>query len=226
MKSVYLCIVSKTIKDSNIMATPQEISKVFNIRQLSRYKILRAVEAGDLALIRVKDEPSVYNNYSRAIHTYLIKLNGIISKEQEHNDVYKFDVYDDGCVRSNWTLEKWQMLSIVPISITDEIYQRTKDKVEKQIACEKKHAEERAEQRRRDEEQMRIFKENLRKQEEADRLARIQVEEERRAEPMMITVGMYEDLMKQLSDLQETVSNLEGSVRGLQYRCYGPGMDE
>ena len=202
------------------MATPQEISKVFNIRQLSCYKILRAVEAGDLALIRVKDEPSVYNNYSRAIHTYLIKLNGIISKEQEHNDVYKFDVYDDGCVRSNWALEKWQMLSIEPILISDEVYQRTKDKVEKQIAREKKLTE------GRDEEQMRIFKENLRKQEEADRLARIQAEEERRAEPMMITVGMYEDLMKQLSDLQETVSDLEGSVRGLQYRCYGPGMDE
>ena len=208
------------------MVTPQEIIKVFNIRQLSRYKIIRAAEVGDLVLIRVKDEPSVYNNYSRAIHTYLIKLNGIISKEQGHNDVYKFDVYDDGCVRSNWTLEKWQMLSIVPISITDEIYQKTKDKLDKQIAYEKKHAEERAEQRRRDEEQMRIFKENLRKQEEADRLARIQAEEERRAEPMMITVGIYEDLMKQLSDLQETVSNLEGSVRGLQYRCYGPGMDE
>ena len=73
---------------------------------------------------------------------------------------------------------------------------------------------------------MRIFKENLRKQEEAGCLARIQTEEERRAEPMMITVAMWEDLMKQLSDLQETVSNLEGSVRGLQYRCYGPGMDE
>ena len=208
------------------MATPQEISKVFNIRQLNRYKILRAVEAGDFALIRVKDEPSVYNNYSRAIHTYLIELKDIVVKEQEHNDVYKFDVYDEGCVRSNWTLEKWQMLSIVPIVITDEIYQKTKDKLDKQIAREKKHAEERAEQQRREEEQMCIFKENLHKQKEADRLARIQTEEERRAEPMMITVDMWEDLMKQLSDLQETVSNLEGSVRGLQYRCYGPGMDE
>ena len=208
------------------MVTPLEISKVFNTRQLSHYKILRAVEAGDLALIRVKDEPSVYNNYSRAIHTYLIKLNGIVSKEQEHNDVYKFDVYDDGCVRSNWTLEKWQMLSIDPISITDEIYQKAKDKLDKQIAREKKYAEERAEQQRREEEQMHIFKENLRKQKEADSLARIQAEEERRAEPMMITVGIWEDLMKQLSDLQETVSDLEGSVRGLQYRCYGPGMDE
>ena len=208
------------------MATPQEISKVFNTRQLSRYKIIRAAKVGDLALIRVKDEPSVYNNYSRAIHTYLIKLNGIVSKEQEHNDVYKFDVYDDGCVRSNWTLEKWQMLYINPISITDEIYQKAKDKVEKQIAREKKLAEEREEQRRRDEEQMRIFKENLRKQEETDRLARIQAEEERRAEPMMITVGMYEDLMKQLSDLQETVSNLDSSVQNLQYSCYGIGMDE
>ena len=208
------------------MATPQEISKVFNIRQLNRYKILRAVEAGDFALIRVKDEPSVYNNYSRAIHTYLIELKDIVVKEQEHNDVYKFGVYDDGCVRSNWALEKWQMLSIDPISITDEIYQKAKDKLDKQIAREKKHVEERAEQQRREEEQMCIFKENLHKQKEADRLARIQTEEERRAEPMMITVGMYEDLMKQLSDLQETVSNLEGSVRGLQYRCYGPGMDE
>ena len=208
------------------MVTPLEISKVFNTRQLSHYKILRAVEAGDLALIRVKDEPSVYNNYSRAIHTYLIKLKDIVVKEQEDNNIYKFDLYDNGCCNFNGTLEKWQMLSIEPISITDEIYQRTKDKVEKQIACEKKHAEERAEQRRRDEEQMRIFKENLRKQEEADRLARIQAEEERRAKPMMITVAMWEDLMKQLSDLQETVSNLEGSVRGLQYRCYGPGMDE
>ena len=208
------------------MVTPLEISKVFNTRQLSHYKILRAVEAGDLALIRVKDEPSVYNNYSRAIHTYLIKLNGIVSKENEHNDVYKFDVYNDGCVRSNCALEKWQILSIDPISITDETYQKAKDKLDKQIAREKKLAEELEEQRRRDEEQMRIFKENLRKQEEADRLARIQAEEERRAEPMMITVGMWEDLMKQLSDLQETVSDLEGSVRGLQYRCYGPGMDE
>ena len=208
------------------MATPQEISKVFNIRQLNRYKILRAVEAGDFALIRVKDEPSVYNNYSRAIHTYLIELKDIVVKEQEHNDVYKFDVYDDGCVRSNWTLEKWQMLSIDPISITDEIYQKAKDKLDKQIAREKKHVEERAEQQRREEEQMCIFKENLHKQKEADRLARIQAEEERRAEPMMITVDMWEDLMKQLSDLQETVSDLEGSVRGLQYRCYGPGMDE
>lgn len=208
------------------MVTPLEIRKVFNTRQLSHYKILRAVEAGDLALIRVKDEPSVYNNYSRAIHTYLIKLNGIVSKEQEHNDVYKFDVYDDGCVRSNRTLEKWQMLSIDPISITDEIYQKAKDKLDKQIAREKKHAEERVEQQRREEEQMCIFKENLRKQKEADRLARIQAEEERRAEPMMITVGIWEDLMKQLSDLQETVSDLEGLVRGLQYRCYGPGMDE
>ena len=216
----------KSVKDSNIMATPQEISKVFNIRQLSRYKILRAAGVGDLALIRVKDEPSVYNNYSHAIHTYLIKLKDIVVKEQEDNNIYKFDLYDNGCCNFNGTLEKWQMLSIVPISITDEIYQKTKDKLDKQIACEKKHAEERAEQRRRDEEQMRIFKENLRKQEEADRLARIQAEEERRAEPMMITVGMYEDLMKQLSDLQETVSDLEGSVRGLQYRCYGPGMDE
>ena len=208
------------------MVTPQEISKVFNIRQLSRYKIIRAAKVGDLALIRVKDEPSVYNNYSRAIHTYLIELKDIVVKEQEHNDVYKFDVYNDGCVRSNCTLEKWQIISIVPIVISDEVYQRTKDKVEKQIAREKKLAEELAEQQRRDEEEMRIFKENLRKQEETDRLARIQAEEERRTEPMMITVGMWEDLMKQLSDLQETVSNLEGSVRGLQYRCYGPGMDE
>lgn len=226
MKSVYLCIVSKTIKDSNIMVTPIEISKVFNIRQLSRYKIIRAAEVGDLALIRVKDEPSVYNNYSRAIHTYLIELKDIVVKEQEDNNIYKFDLYDNGCCNFNGTLEKWQIISIVPIVISEEVYQRTKDKVEKQIAREKKLAEERAEQQRRDEEQMRIFKENLRKQEEADRLARIQAEEERRAEPMMITVGMYEDLMKQLSDLQETVSNLEGSVRGLQYRCYGPGMDE
>lgn len=208
------------------MATPLEISKIFNTRQLSHYKILRSVEAGDLALIRVKDEPSVYNNYSRAIHTYLIKLNGIVSKEKEHNDVYKFYVYNDGCVRSNGTLEKWQIISIVPIVISDEVYQRTKDKVEKQIAREKKLAEERAEQQRREEEQMRIFKENLRKQEEADCLARIQAEEERRAEPMMITIGIWEDLMKQLSDLQETVSNLDSSVQNLQYSCYGIGMDE
>ena len=208
------------------MATPQEISKVFNIRQLSRYKITRAAEVGDLVLIRVKDEPSVYNNYSRAIHTYLIELKDIVVKEQGCNNIYKFDLYDNGCCNFNRTLEKWQMLSIDPISITDEIYQKAKDKLDKQIAREKKHAEERAEQQRREEEQMCIFKENLRKQEEAGRLARIQAEEERRAEPMMITVGMWEDLMKQLSDLQETVSDLEDSVRGLQYRCYGPGMDE
>ena len=208
------------------MATPLEISKVFNTRQLSHYKILRAVEAGDLALIRVKDEPSVYNNYSRAIHTYLIKLNGIVSKEKEHNDVYKFDVYNDGCVRSNLTLEKWQILSIDPISITDETYQKAKDKLDKQIAREKKLAEEREEQRRRDEEQMRIFKENLRKQEETDCLARIQAEEERRAEPMMITVGMWEDLMKRLSELENAVSNMENITRGLCYNCYGPGEEE
>lgn len=208
------------------MVTPQEIIKVFNIRQLSRYKITRAAGVGDLALIRVKDEPSVYNNYSRAIHTYLIELKDIVVKEQEDNNIYKFDLYDNGRYIFNGTLEKWQIISIVPIVISDEVYQRTKDKVEKQIAREKKLTEERAEQQRRDEEQMRILKENLRKQEEADRLARIQAEEERRAEPMMITVGMYEDLMKQLSDLQETVSNLDSSVQNLQYSCYGIGMDE
>lgn len=208
------------------MVTPQEIIKVFNIRQLSRYKITRAAGVGDLALIRVKDEPSVYNNYSRAIHTYLIELKDIVVKEQEDNNIYKFDLYDNGRYIFNGTLEKWQIISIVPIVISDEVYQRTKDKVEKQIAREKKLAKERAEQQRRDEEQMRILKENLRKQEEADRLARIQAEEERRAEPMMITVGMYEDLMKQLSDLQETVSNLDSSVQNLQYSCYGIGMDE
>ena len=208
------------------MATPQEISKVFNIRQLSRYKITRAAEVGDLVLIRVKDEPSVYNNYSRAIHTYLIELKDIVVKEQECNNIYKFDLYDNGCCNFNGTLEKWQIISIVPIVISDEVYQRTKDKVEKQIAREKKLAEELVEQQRRDEEQMCIFKENLRKQKEADRLARIQAEEERRAEPMMITVGMWEDLMKQLSDLQETVSNLDSLVQSLQYSCYGIGMDE
>ena len=208
------------------MVTPQEISKVFNIRQLSRYKIIRAAEVGDLALIRVKDEPSVYNNYSRAIHTYLIELKDIVVKEQERNNIYKFDLYDNGCYIFNETLEKWQIISIVPIVISDEVYQHTKDKVEKQIAREKKLVEERAEQQRRDEEQMRILKENLRKQEEADCLARIQAEEERRAEPMMITVGMWEELMKQLSDLQETVSNLDSSVQSFQYSCYGVGMDE
>ena len=208
------------------MVTPQEIIKVFNIRQLSRYKITRAAGVGDLALIRVKDEPSVYNNYSRAIHTYLIELKDIVVKEQEDNNIYKFDLYDNGRYIFNGTLEKWQIISIVPIVISDEVYQRTKDKVEKQIAREKKLAKERAEQQRRDEEQMRILKENLRKQEEADRLARIHAEEERLAEPMMITVGMYEDLMKQLSDLQETVSNLDSSVQNLQYSCYGIGMDE
>lgn len=208
------------------MVTPQEIIKVFNIRQLSRYKITRAAGVGDLALIRVKDEPSVYNNYSRAIHTYLIELKDIVVKEQEDNNIYKFDLYDNGRYIFNETLEKWQIISIVPIVISDEVYQRTKDKVEKQIAREKKLVEERAEQQRRDEEQMRILKENLRKQEEADRLTRIQAEEERRAEPMMITVGMYEDLMKQLSDLQETVSNLDSLVQSLQYSCYGVGMDE
>ena len=208
------------------MVTPQEIIKVFNIRQLSHYKITRAAGVGDLVLIRVKDEPSVYNNYSRAIHTYLIELKDIVVKEQEDNNIYKFDLYDNGRYIFNGTLEKWQIISIVPIVISDEVYQRTKDKVEKQIAREKKLAEERAEQQRRDEEQMRILKENLRKQEEEDRLARIQAEEERRVEPMMITVGMYEDLMKQLSDLQETVSNLDSSVQNLQYSCYGVGMDE
>ena len=208
------------------MVTPQEIIKVFNIRQLSHYKITRAAGVGDLVLIRVKDEPSVYNNYSRAIHTYLIELKDIVVKEQEDNNIYKFDLYDNGRYIFNGTLEKWQIISIVPIVISDEVYQRTKDKVEKQIAREKKLAEERAEQQRRDEEQMRILKENLRKQEETDRLARIQAEEERRVEPMMITVGMYEDLMKQLSDLQETVSNLDSSVQNLQYSCYGVGMDE
>ena len=208
------------------MVTPQEIIKVFNIRQLSRYKITRAAGVGDLALIRVKDEPSVYNNYSRAILTYLIELKGIVVKEQERNNIYKFDLYDNGRYIFNGTLEKWQIISIVPIVISDEVYQRTKDKVEKQIAREKKLTEERAEQQRREEEQMRILKENLRTHEEADRLARIQAEEERRAEPMMITVGMYEDLMKQLSDLQETVSNLDSSVQNLQYSCYGVGMDE
>lgn len=208
------------------MVTPLEISKVLNTRQLGHYKILRAVEVGDLALIRVKDEPSVYNNYSRAVHTYLIKLNGIVTNEQEHTDVYKFDVYDDGCTRFNVTLERWQILSINPISITDEIYQKAKDKLDKQIARKKKLAEELEEQRRRDEEQMRIFKENLRKQEEADRLAQIQAEEERRAEPMMITVGMWEDLMKELSELRSSVSEIEGDVRGIHYHCYGPGLEE
>ena len=226
MKSVYLCIVSKTIKDSNIMVTPQEISKVFNIRQLSRYKIARAAEVGDLALIRVKDEPSVYNNYSRAIHTYLIELKDIVVKEQECNNIYKFDLYDNGCCNFNGTLEKWQIISIIPIVISDEVYQRTKDKVEKQIAREKKLAEERAEQQRREEEQMRIFKENLRKQEEEECQARIQAEKERRDEPMMITVGMWEDLMKRLSELENAVSDMENITRGLCYNCYGPGEEE
>ena len=226
MKSVYLCIVSKTIKDSNIMVTPQEISKVFNIRQLSRYKIIRAAKVGDLALIRVKDEPSVYNNYSRAIHTYPIELKDIVVKEQECNNIYKFDLYDNGCCNFNGTLEKWQIISIVPIVISDEVYQRTKDKVEKQIAREKKLAEERAEQQRREEEQMRIFKENLRKQEEEECQARIQAEKERRDEPMMITVGMWEDLMKRLSELENAVSDMENITRGLCYNCYGPGEEE
>lgn len=54
------------------MVTPQEIRKVFTTRQLSYYKVLRNVMAGDLAVIRLKDEPNSYNNYSTAIHTELV----------------------------------------------------------------------------------------------------------------------------------------------------------
>lgn len=208
------------------MATPLEISKVFNTRQLSHYKILRAVEAGDLALIRVKDEPSVYNNYSRAIHTYLIKLNGIVSKEKEHNDVYKFDVYNDGCVRSNLTLEKWQIRSIYPIVVTYEAYQKAKKAYDKKIALEEKRKAEYEEQCRRDVEQQHAFEESMRKHEEEECQARIQSEKERRDEPMMITVGMWEDLMKRLSELENAVSDMENITRGLCYNCYGPGEEE
>ena len=56
--------------------------------------------------------------------------------------------------------------------------------------------------------------------------ARIQAEKERRDEPMMITVGMWEDLMKRLSELENTVSNMENITRGLCYNCYGPGEEE
>lgn len=200
------------------MAEPKDIIKIFTPRQLSRYKIDRDAQIDDLAVIRVKDEPSVYNNYSSAIHSYLILLKNIVKKDREDNDVYTFDVYfEDGSIRHNFSLDRWQLLSIAPITITDEVYTKVKNKYDRKIAKEKKLAEERAEQRRRDEEQMRIFEEERRKQEEEIRLARKQEEEERKAAPMLITVGMWEDIMERLSDLESTVSDMDMTINTLQH---------
>ena len=209
------------------MATPSEINNVFTTRQLSYYKVDRDLRAGDLALIHYKDDPSVYNDYSDASHTYMVYVKEIILNKEgyEHLTTYKLDVYCEGYERS-CSIVRWMISYIVPVEITDEIYQKAKNKLERKAAREKKLAEEREEQRRHDEEQMRILRENLRKQEEEERQAKIRKEEERRAEPLTITVGMWEDLMGQLSVLQEMVSDLGGSVRGLRNHCYGYGMEE
>lgn len=208
------------------MVTPQEIRKVFTTRQLSYYKVSRNVMAGDLAVIRLKDEPNSYNNYSTAIHTELVWINNIVvNKKYDHLTKYTMTVFKDGSV-TECALEEWQILSIYPIVVTYEAYQKAKKAYDKKIALEEKRKAEYEEQCRRDVEQQHAFEESIRKHEEEECQARIQAEKERRDEPMMITVGMWEDLMKRLSELENAVSDMENITRGLCYNCYGPGEEE
>ena len=95
------------------MVTPQEIRKVFTTRQLSYYKVLRNVMAGDLAVIRLKDEPNFYNNYSTAIHTELVWINNIVvNKKYDHLTKYIMTVfkepYPEVVVRFDWRNPFWE----------------------------------------------------------------------------------------------------------------------
>ena len=95
------------------MVTPQEIRKVFTTRQLSYYKVSRNVMAGDLTVIRLKDEPNFYNNYSTAIHTELVWINNIVvNKKYDHLTKYIMTVfkepYPEVVVRFDWRNPFWE----------------------------------------------------------------------------------------------------------------------
>lgn len=211
------------------MITPKEISKVFTTRQLYRYKTgSKEIKVGDLVVFRLRDEPTVYNGYSSAIHSYFAEVNDITKKlliQDKYDTIYRLSIFDNG-VKSTYDINSWQLISIIPISISDDVYAKAKKAYDKKKEKEAKTEVERIERER----QLALAleaaeKEEERQREEAEK-AKIIAEENRRAEPMLITVGMWEDLMKRLRELENNVSDMEGTVHGLRHYCYGPGLDE
>lgn len=207
------------------MATLKEIGKVFTSIQLSRRKVVRDVQIGDLVIFRIKEEPSVYNRYYSGFRSYFGQVVGIVPSKHDHLTQYVFDIFDDGVCRHS-SIEKYHIVSLYPVVITDEDYKKVKAQYDKKVALEQKRKAEMEEQRRIEAERQRIFKEEHRKQDEANELARIKAEEERQSEPMTITVGMYEKLMKRLSELESIVYEMDLKVQGLHYACYGLGEEE
>lgn len=206
-----------------------DICKNYSLKQLSYRKVNREVVSGDICIICVREEPTCSNNYVSSYRSYVCLVTDIkVDKDYPTLTKYKFLVYDRNGYTFKTQIELYQMRSIYPVNVTDDDFQKVKAKNEKQAEHLKKVMAAEEEQRRRDAEEMRIFQENIRKQEEADRLAAVKAEEDRRNEPMVITVGMWEDLMTRIAKLEESSSNseLEFQIECLRRRVYGPGLEE
>ena len=207
------------------MATPKEISKIFTSIQLSHRKVSRDVQIGDLAILRIKEGPSACNEYRPGVRTYFVQIKDIIPSKHDHLIKYVVDIYEDGVCRRSY-IEKGFVVSLYPVVITDDDYTKVKSKYDKKLEIEAKRKAKYEEQLRRDAEYDRKYKEALRKQEEEYQQERLRMEEERHEEPMVITVGMWEDMKKRMSELEKLVDDMERKVMGLSYTCYGPGEDE
>lgn len=188
--------------------------KLYTLRDKSENQ---QFEDGDLCILRFKTGETVYNNYKRCYeyktvtHTMIVSF---VSKTQLNGYAeYKLRKPNG----STYTMADYTSgFALYHLEISRDFYESEWKKFKK-AEEEKRLAEEAAykEQQRikKEEEAKKLEEERILQQQREEEAARmLQMENERRAQTMTITVGEYEDLLSKLEELSSRISYVEDNM--------------
>ena len=188
--------------------------KIFMLRDKSENQ---RFENGDLCILRFKLKETVYNgcigrHEEKTVSNTLIVTFVSMTRYNDYTEYtlrkingYEFNISD---YESGFALYHIE----IPRNLYETEWVKYKKKEEaKRLA---KEMEERERRRIRMEEEAKKQEEELlrQKQYEEEAAKRLQMEKERRSQTMEITVGEYEDILSQLSDLASRVEYIEDNM--------------
>ena len=189
--------------------------KLYSLRDKSENQ---QFEEGDLCILRFKSRETVFNDYKRCYEydktvtrTIIVSF---VSKTQCNGYVnYEFCKTNGSMfIMSDYT----SGFGLYHFEISREFYESEWKKFKK-AEEEKRLAEEAAykEQQRikKEEEAKKMEEERILQQQREEEAARmLQMEDERRSQIMIITVGEYEDLLSKLEELSSRISYVEDNM--------------
>lgn len=203
-----------TTNELNNIKTMFDSRKLFMLRDKSENQ---QFEDSDLCILRFKSKETVYNgcigrHEEKTVSNTLIVTFVSMTRYNDYTEYtlrkingYEFNISD---YESGFALYHIE----IPRNLYETEWAKYKKKEEaKRLAQE---MEERERRRIRMEEEAKKQEEELlrQKQQEEEAAKRLQIENERRSQTMTITVGEYEDILSQLSELSSRVEYMEDNM--------------